>query len=509
MRIPSFLLTLIIMAFSAVLTGCPMVGPDFQKPAAPTTERYVQLPSPTQTVSSPLAGTAGYAQRFNYGQDIPAEWWTLFHSESLNELIQAGLKNSPNLAAAKATLRQAAETLRAELGSLYPAVSANLSAERMQLSGASQGTNSSSTFNLYNANVSVSYIFDVFGGVRRQIESLAAQMDYQSFELEAAYLSLTSNITTTVINIASLQAQIQATHELIKAEEEQLIIIKRQLGLGGVSGTNVLTQETQVAQTRALLPPLEQNLAQSRHALAVLVGEFPSQMKLPYFDLNKLRLPGQLPVSLPSSLVRQRPDIRASEALLKSASAQVGVATANLYPQITLTAAYGWSGLTLDGLFSPSNVAWNLGPQLVQPIFQGGSLQATRRASIAAFEAAQAQYRQTVLQAFQNVADTLRALQNDARTLQAQSQAELAAKNTMIITQKQLGLGGVSYLNLLTAEQQYQQTKISRIQAEAARYADTAALFQALGGGWWNRQVLPPPTKQNVQEKKVKQSKVK
>lgn len=489
MRFFSFLSLLLFLVFS--LSGC-MVGPHFQQPPAPKTNTYTQLPTPTHTQSSP--GTQ--AQHFVYGQDIPEEWWTLFHSPALNELIRTGLANSPTLAAARATLKQAEETLRAQIGStMFPEVSAQLGAERTRSSGAALGLNSPpSIFNLYNTSVNVSYTLDVFGGLRRQIQVLAAQVDYQRYELRAARLTLTANIVTSAINIASLEAQIAATQALIKAEEEQLKVIKEQLGLGGVSETNVLTQATQVAQTRALLPPLEQNLAVAQHALAVLVGSFPSAMAALKLDLNTLSLPQNLPVSLPSVLVRQRPDIGASEALFKAACAQVGVATANLFPQITLNGAYGWQNDALNQLISSSNQAWSLGGQLLQPIFNAGALRATQKAAIANYEATGAQYRQTVLQAFQNVADTLRALENDALALQAQTLAEAAAWKTLKITEEQLKLGGVSYLDLLTAEEQYQQAKIARIQAKAARYADSAALFQAMGGGWWNQGMLPAPS---------------
>ncbi len=485
----------LLLVLCASLSACTMVGPDFKTPAAPKTSSYVKLPLPNQTAATPSLGKPGGAQHFDYGGDIPAQWWVLYRSPELNKLICQAFANNPSLASAKATLKQAQETLMAQVGtSLYPAISTSLSGQRQDLSLASTGVSGNSLFNLYSATVNVSYNLDIFGGLHRQIEALAAQVDYQRFELEAAYLSLSSNIVTTVVNIASLQAQIQATKELVAAEEQQLVIIKKQLSLGGVSGTNVLAQVTQVAQTGALLPPLEQNLATARHSLAVLVGQLPSEMTVASFDLNKLVLPTQLPLSIPSKLVQQRPDIRASEALLKAASAQVGVATANLYPQVTLSGSYGYSGLELNNLFSKDNNAWGLGGQLLQPIFQGGSLQASRRAAIDAYEAAAAQYRLTVLQAFQNVADSLRALENDAKALQALRAAEAAAYETLAITRKQLGDGGVSYLNLLTAQQQYQQAKISRIQAQAARYADTAALFQSLGGGWWNRaKNLPVP----------------
>ena len=410
----------------------------------------------------------------------------------LNNLVTTGLANSPNVAAAKAALLEAQENLNAQIDtSFYPSISGQLSGERERSSGASFGSTSpSSVFNLYNASINVSYTLDAFGGARRQVEALRAQTDYEWYELEAADLALTSNIVTTAITIASLRAQIQTTEELIKLQQDQLVIVQKQFQLGGASSADVFSQQSRVAATQATLPPLQQTLAKNFHALAVLVGELPSESQLPNFDLNKLSLPTQLPISVPSLLVRQRPDIRASEELLHEASAQVGVATANLYPQITLTGSYGGQSVELPTLLSPINAAWNYGGSLLQPIYNAGSLLAKKRAAVDAYNQAAAQYKQTVLQGFQNVADTLRALENDAKTLRAQEQAEMSAHKTLILTEGQFRLGGVSYLSLLNAQRQYQQARINRIQAQAARYTDTAALFQALGGGWWNNKEM-------------------
>lgn len=486
--IKSYLQLIAIAICITTLTSC-MVGPDYHPSKPPNTNSYTKRSLPKKTVSTPAAGKAGKSQQFVAGKDIPAEWWFLFHSQPLNNLIITGISNSPNLAAAKAALRQAQETVNAQIGaSFYPNVSAQLGGEREKFNSATFGGGFPSTiFNIYNAQVNVSYTLDFFGGMRREVEALCAQVDYQKYEVEAAYLTLTSNIVTTAITVASIRAQIQATHYLIRSQANLLTLIEKQFRLGGVSKANVLSQQTELAQTKATLPPLEQSLAQNYHALAVLVGSLPSQSNLSEFDLNKLTLPTKLPISVPSLLVRQRPDIRASEALLHAASAQVGVATANLYPQITLTGSYGWESGTISHMLSPKNIAWNYGTTLMQTIFAGGSLQAKKRAAIAAYDQTAAQYRQTVLQAFQNVADSLRALENDAKELQDQKQAEIASRDSLRLTEKQFRLGGVSYLSLLTAEQQYQQARINRIKAQAARYTDTAALFQALGGGWWNR----------------------
>lgn len=476
---------------SLSLSGC-MVGPNFHSPAPPATTKYTPGYLPQKTINTRGISEGGKTQYFVNGKDIPAEWWTLFHSPKLNALVQQGLDNSPNLAAAEAALRVAQETLNAQIGtSLYPQVNLQLNATRNHNSLASvTGTNASSLFNLYNVSIPVTYTLDVFGGLHRQIEALQDQVNYQQFQLEAAWLTLTSNIVTTAITIASLEEQIDSTRELVKIQENQLRIVNGQFALGGVSKANVLSQEAQLAQTQASLPPLEQKLAVANHSLAVLVGSFPSELAIQRFDLDKIVLPSRLPVSLPSLLVRQRPDIRASEALLAAASAQIGVATANMLPQITLSGAYGWTSVSTGNFFNAKNNVWNFGGALLQPVFNGGALRAQRREAIAAYDQAAAQYRQTVLQAFQNVADALRAVQHDAETLKAQRASEMAARRSMELTQEQFKLGGVNYVVLLTANQQYRLALISRIQAQATRYNDTVALFQALGGGWWNQEKM-------------------
>lgn len=467
-----------------------MLGPDFHSPKPPETTHFTENPQPVKTVSTPSIGKAGNSQQFVVGQSVPAEWWELFQSPQINELIRKGLANSPNLQAAKATLVQAQETYNAQFGaSMYPSVAGQFTGKRQRFSGAMFGASTSNIFNVFNASVNVSYTLDFFGALRRELEALKAQVDYNQYLLDAAYLTLTSNIVTTAITMASAQAQIEATKEIIGFQDNQLRIARRQLELGGISGIDVLSQQTQLAQVRASLPPLQQQLAQAKHALSVLIGEMPSEGDIPDIRLDKLNLPHRLPISISSEFVQQRPDIRASEALLHAANAQVGVAIANMYPQLTISASDGWTNTTLSHLVGPSNRIWSMAGGLLQPIFNGGQLTAKKRGAIAGFELAAAQYRQTVLVAFQNVADTLRALENDAKTLHEQRESEIAAQQSYRIAQKQLKLGSVSYLYLLTAEQQYQQARIGRIQAEAARFNDTAALFQALGGGWWKRKI--------------------
>jgi NodT family efflux transporter outer membrane factor (OMF) lipoprotein len=479
--------TFFLSFISLSLTSC-MVGPDFKTPAAPATARYTPQPLPAKTTSARGVSSAGNVQHFQAGKDIPGEWWKLFHSTALNALIAQGLKNSPTLEAAQAAIRQAQENLVATSNAaLFPNITANMGTSRQRASNSTFGISGGNIFNLYNASINVSYTLDTFGGARRAREGLYAQIDYSQFQWEAAYLTLTANIATTAINEASVRAQITATEDIIHSQAEQLRIIQKQFDLGSVSKADVLNQETQLAQSRATLPPLQKSLGQFRNALAVLVGVLPSEAHLPAFHLENLTLPAQLPISLPSKLVQQRPDIRASEALLHAASTQIGVAIANRLPQINLTGSYASETNYSRNLFGPNSSLWSIGSGLTQPIFNGAALLAKQDAAIAAYDQAAAQYRGTVLTAFQNVADALYAIQMDAQALKTQAEAERIAHAAFVLVQQQYALGAISYIARLDAERQYQQTRIARIQAQATRYADTAALFQALGGGWWNR----------------------
>lgn len=478
------------LSFATSLTAACAVGPAFRAPAPPTvpdsSHPYTATSLPVSTDSAP--GTGGASQRFVTGQDIPADWWTLFRSERLDELIRAAFAQSPTLESAKAALREAQAAYAADFGSsLLPAVDAEGQAARERASEAPFGINGGALFTVYDASVQVSYSPDVFGGARRGLEGLASARDYQRYQVDAAYLSLSSNIVTTAIQEASLRAQLQVTRELVDADSQSLIITQQQAGLGAVAQSTVLAEETALAQTEATLPALESALAQTHQLLAVYAGRLPSDSGVPEFDLETLELPHDLPLSVPSALVRQRPDIRASEAILHEASAQVGIATANLYPQLTLSGSGGWESLTLGTLFSAPSEVWSLGGGLLAPIFHGGALRAKRRQAIAAFDEAKAEYQQTVLNAFLSVANTLKALDADAQTLRAQAAADSLARQSFELVGQQYRLGAVSYLALLDAQRSYQETRIALVQARAARYADTAALFAALGGGWWNR----------------------
>ena len=486
-----------LMAVSALmasaLSGCT-VGPDYRRPEEPTVPAYTAGSLPEETAAAPGAGATGAAQRFVIGQDIPEQWWTLFRSEPLTAVIRQALVDNPTYAAAQAALRQAQEIRRAQAGALVPAVDANVSAYRVRQSGAAAGLDGTDTFALYNASVNVSYTLDLFGGLHRELEALQAQVDYRRFQMEGVYLVLTANIVTAAVREAALRDQLLAMRHILAVQEKQLEAIESQLRLGRVSRSDLLAQRTEIALTRAALPPLEKELAQTRHLLAVLAGRYPHEAEaLPEFRIDDLQLPRELPVSLPSSLARQRPDIRAAEELLHAASAQVGVATANLYPQLTLTGSFGMTAGTIGALFGSGASIFTLGAGALQPLFHGGTLDARHSAALAAYDQAAAQYRATVLQAFQNVADVLRALEADAHTLKAQAEAATAAQDAFDLTREQFRLGAVNYLSLLNAERQYRQVRISLVQAQAARFADTAALFQALGGGWWNR---APQTKE-------------
>jgi NodT family efflux transporter outer membrane factor (OMF) lipoprotein len=369
-----------------------------------------------------------------------------------------------------------------------PQLQGNASQLREQQSGASIGPGYSGYItNVFQATVNVSYTLDVFGGERRKVEGLEAQAEAQNFQLEASYLTLTSNVVSSAIQLASIREQIAVTHEIIALEEKQLATIRRQFELGSHTRADVLQQQSNLATVRATLPALQQQQAAAEHQLAVLTGRFPSDAASPELDLSDLTLPADLPISLPSALVAQRPDIRAQTAVLHQASAAVGVATANMLPQLTLSGAFGGESLRFGNLLQPNSGIWNLASAVSQPIFAGGTLRAKRRAAIDGYDQAQAKYRLIVLNAFQNVADSLTALDNDAQALKSEYDAVNAAKSSLELIQRQYDAGAINYVSLLTAQQTYQQARIAYVRALASRFTDTVTLFQALGGGWWNR----------------------
>ena len=469
----------------AALAGCT-VGPDFQAPPAPASTRFTEAVLPGKTASASTPG--GQAQALGPDRDIPGDWWALFHSGQITSLVTQALQANPDIAAAQGNLRQARETMRAGQGALFPSIDAGAKGERQQESLAAVGFgNGSSTFTTYGATLNVAYTLDAFGGTRRQIEQLGAQAEYQRFELEATYLTIAANVINTAINEAALQAQIDTTRDIIKADTEALTLTKNRFQLGGVSQVDVLQQQSLLDTQTATLPGLEKQRQQLRNQLAVYLGGHPDQYATPSLDLDRLTLPRDLPVSLPSKLVEQRPDIRAYAALLHSATAAVGVATANMLPNISLSASYGREGNSIANLFTPAGIVWSIAGGITQPIFEGGTLSARKRAAQAALEVAAAQYSGTVNTAFQNVANALVAIERDAETLRAALAARKTAASSLAVARSQYAAGAGTYLNVLTAEQADYSARLNLITARAARFTDTVGLFQALGGGWWNR----------------------
>ena len=481
-------------ALACLLAAGCAVGPDFKRPAAPDVSGYTPAPL-SPTVSTPDV-VGGEAQRFTSGADIAADWWTLFHSQPINDLIDQALKNSHDLKAAQAALLVAWENVLAHRGVYLPAVSANFSASRTAQSQTLAPTpdNNAFQYSLFTPQLVISYAPDIFGLERRTSESLKAQEQGVRFQMIAAYTTLTANVVVTAIQAASVQTQIEATHDLIDLNSNMVEILKYQFTKGYASRLDVVAQESQLAQVVATLPPLLKQAAQLRDQLAVLAGRFPSQAPTDKFELASLHLPTELPVSLPSQLVAQRPDVLQAEANLHAASAQIGIAVANRLPNITLTADAGSSALAIDKLFTSGTGFWGLGAAATAPLFDGGTLLHQERAARAAYVQAAQQYRSTVLTAFQNVADSLVALQQDAEGLEASAAAADDAQVTLELSQRQWHDGYISYLALLSAEQAYQQARINLVQAQANRYADTAALFQALGGGWWHQADLTQNT---------------
>jgi len=470
-------------AVSMLCALCACVGPNFHRPPPPPIDAYTAEPLPSETASS--EGSAGAAQRFLLEQDVPRNWWTLFGSAELNERVNQALKASPDVRSAQAALRQALENTAAQRGSYFPAAqgafgaSRNLDATGVLAPNLASGT---ALYNLFTPQVTVSYVPDVFGANRRQVESLAAQAEAARFQLDATYLTLTANVVTAVIQEAGVREEITATSVVIALEDESLAVLKRELELGAIAEADVYAQEAALAQLEATLPPLRRQLQTTEDQLAALTGRLPAQFKPVNLELGQLTLPADLPLGVPSQLVERRPDVRAAEAQLHSATAQVGVAIANFLPQITLTGDIGSAATAMGDLFKAGTGFWSIGANATQTLFAGGTLLHRKRAADAALDQAGEVYKSAVLTAFQNVADALHALDTDADALRAAAKAENAAQRSLEVVRHQLELGSVSYLALLNAEQTYQQSMISLTQARANRLADTAALFQALGG---------------------------
>jgi len=463
------------------LGGCA-VGPNFIRPAAPDTDRY------THELRTEADLTAnGQTQHFTSSNKLVADWWKLFGSSELNAIVNKAIVNNPTLQASEASLRQSQDNMRAGYGVFFPQIQAGAATSRQRTASGQQGSQSGSKiFNLITLSGTVSYALDVFGGARRSVESLRAQADYQRYENVAAYLMLSANVVNTSIARAAYAGEISQTKELIKLEKEQLRLTQAQVHAGTTPYANELSIESLLAANQYLLAPLEQNLSQAEHLLAALEGQLPSKTDLPDINLNKLSLPLDLPISLPSDLVNQRPDILAAESQMHAASAKIGVATALMFPSFSLNGTFGTSGSSFGNLTAASGKFWSIGPSATIPVFQGTTLWFGRRAAIDAYQQSQANYRQTVLGAFEQVADSLKALEHDAEALQAQVKAKRSSEEALKLLQANYRAGLVDYLAVLTADVQYHKTTITYLQAVAQRHQDTVALFVALGGGWWH-----------------------
>jgi NodT family efflux transporter outer membrane factor (OMF) lipoprotein len=490
MLIERFSVTGALLAVAALVASCS-VGPDFNLPAAPDVDRYTKEPLAAGTSSTDAA--FGAAQRFAKGKDVTATWWQLFRSPALNRLVEQSLQANPNLQSAMAALRAAKESVYAQQGHFFPTAEANFNPTRQRVADSlSSPLNSGDTvFNLFTAQVLVSYTFDVWGLNRRAVESQQALADFQRFQVEAAYIALTANVVVAAIQEASLRGQIDATQQIIDINTKMRDIMQRQFSSGYASRSDLAAQEAALAQVMATLPPLRKQLAVQRDLLSALAGRFPNQEPTETFKLAAFRLPSDLPVSLPSTLIQQRPDVRAAEEQFHSSGALVGVAIANILPNFTINANRGYTATELAGLIAPQNLFWTVAGNATQTLFDGFTLLHQERAAEATYQQAAWTYRSTVVAALQNVADTLRALQNDADALKAARDFERAAKISFDLARQQMETGNANVLLLLTAQQTYLQAVIQVVQAQANRLSDTAALFLALGGGWWNRDGPP------------------
>jgi NodT family efflux transporter outer membrane factor (OMF) lipoprotein len=466
-------------------SGCA-VGPNFKPPPVPSTSAYTRDPLPDATQAIDVPG--GASQRFHIGRDLAGKWWTLFNDTELNRLIDEAIAKSPDIESQQAALRAARENVIAQRGSFAPRIQGTVNGDREEVSGASIGPSYSGFItNIFESTVNVSYTFDLFGGERRALESLEAQAEDQRFKLEASILTLTSNVASTVIQLASLNDQIGATNDIISSETHELELMKLQFAVGTISQADVAQQESTLALTRVALAPLEQQRSVAEYELAVLTGHASSEAIPLAATLQDFSLPVDLPVSLPSELVAHRPDVKAQEAQLRHANANIGVATANMLPQISITGAIGGESLVFSSLLQPESGVWNLAAGVTQPIFEGGALRAKRRAARDLYAQASADYRLVVLKAFENVADSLSAIAHDAQAFKAASAALDSAGVSLLLNQERFNAGSVSYVSLLTSEQAYARARVGYTQALANRYFDTVLLFQALGGGWWNR----------------------
>jgi len=476
-------------AAAALLCGCT-VGPNFHRPAAPAIPAYRPAAdsNPLGTAAAAAARnapTAGpYEQRMVLGAPVVPQWWTLFGSPQLDELIRHAIADNHGLAAARATLAQAQELVAAQTGRLFPQVGLQAGAGREQYGKQFLGSlvPKVAPFTYESFGASVSYTLDYDGAIARSIEEQKALAQYERSELDAAQLTLTGDVASEAVIIAATRGEIRAAAELLSEDRNNLGLVRTAFANGSVSKLDVLTAQSQLASDQALLPPLYQQLSMARHALAVLLGHPPAEWSQPDLELADLRLPRQLPLSVPSQLVRRRPDILAAEAQLHAATAAVGVATANLYPQIALTATLGQQALTPGKLFDTSSTAWSLIAGLTQPLFDGGTLRAERRASLDALQASAARYQQVVLDSFGQVADQLDALDHDAQLVAAQANARDTSQASLDLARQSYQAGNSGILQVLDAQRERQRAQLGLLQAQSRQYLDTVQLLLAVGG---------------------------
>jgi NodT family efflux transporter outer membrane factor (OMF) lipoprotein len=476
-------LSTVVVAVLFLLTGCA-VGPDYVRPAPPQVKHYTV----TETPSLLAAGQDEPSQQLITGKTISSQWWDLYQSKNLNQVLEQAIANNPSLAAAKATLAQIQQTLLQAQGAYYPQLDVDASAQRQGTSAARSTT--SATYNLYSVGANVSYNFDLFGATRRRVEQAVAEVENQQYQLAAAYLTLTGNAVNQAINIASVRQQISAVQDIIADDEHNLQLVRLKFNAGKAAQSDVLAADSQLANDRVELPPLKQQLSVAQHALAVATGKLPGLWAAPEFELTEFTLPTELPLSIPSELVRQRPDILAAEAQLHASSAAIGVAASQLYPNIELSGTLGAASLSSGSLFDASNRFWSLVASLTAPIFHGGALAAQKQAAVYAFQASAATYQQTVLTAFGQVADVLRALGHDAELIGAQKTALDTSLASLKLQRLSYAAGKSDLLQLLDAERAYQQARLGYVRAQTQRYQDTAQLFIAMGGGWWQAKSL-------------------
>ena len=497
----------LMLAVADVLLASCSVGPNFHRPAAPPNDTYYHPEKETAPDTGPAAaiptpdGAAAAAipptslapeasaplpkQALKVGADIPAQWWQVFKSPALEEALKLSLANSPTLAQATATLAQAQEQVRIAQAAWLPRLGVDAGVQRNGNSEPSPQSQST----VYTLGLSASYAVDVFGGTRRAVEQQRALAEMQGYQLDAAWLTLTGNVVNEALTIASTRLQIATTQELIASDRKNLDLTEREFELGAAARTDVLTAESQLAVDLTTLPSLHQQLGAARDALAVLVGKSPADWSAPDFDIKDFTLPPEVPVSLPSRLVHQRPDVLASEAQLHSTSAAIGVAVAAEFPALNLTGSLSRQALTGAGLFHQFDTLWGAGGTLAAPLFQGGALRAQVRAARDTFTAQAASYQNTVLEALGQVADDLRALGNDADRLKVSQHALAIASESLNLQQISYTAGKTTVLQLIDAERTFAQAKLTFVTAEIQQYEDTADLLVALGGGWWNDKI--------------------